>query len=179
MEKNDTKTAAPVKQDPLLVEVKKYLDARAAEDPQFAEKYAQEGKSLDECVRYIYGEAHKRAGHSKCVYIAPDEVFCMAVHYYDEKDIKVANLPAGVSAGMASGPSPRAQARQLSEEERKQLHAEAMAEFKEKEKEAIAKKAKEKAKQQREKERAEKRARIEAYRQQVAADGDLFGGMGL
>jgi hypothetical protein len=37
--------------------IKAYLERRAAEDVQFAESYAKPGKSIDECYRYILGEA--------------------------------------------------------------------------------------------------------------------------
>ena len=43
--------------DPLQEQVQAYLDKRAAEDPQFAEKYANPKKSVEECVKYLYGEA--------------------------------------------------------------------------------------------------------------------------
>lgn len=36
--------------------IKSYLDQRAAEDPQFAERYGNEKKSLEECCKYILGE---------------------------------------------------------------------------------------------------------------------------
>ena len=67
--------------------IKAYLDKRAQEDELFAKAYAKEGKSLDECCKYIMSEARKYAeGNAVCV---PDaEVFGWAVHYYDEDDIE-------------------------------------------------------------------------------------------
>lgn len=64
--------------------IKDYLDKRAAEDPQFAEKYANEKKSISGCCDYIYGEvsATQQSG------FADEEIFGMAVHYYDEENIE-------------------------------------------------------------------------------------------
>ena len=70
--------------------VKSYLDGRAQQDEQFAAAYAKPGKSLDECCQYIMGEARKRG---TAVAMTDDEVFGLAVHYYDEDDIEV--RPAG------------------------------------------------------------------------------------
>lgn len=70
--------------------IKDYLDKRAATDPQFATAYAKENKNLKECFQYIMGEARKR-GTSVCM--SDDEVFSLAVHYYDEDDIKIEPAP--------------------------------------------------------------------------------------
>ena len=62
-----------------------YLTKRANEDELFAESYKKENKSIDECINYIFGEVQK----SGCCGFADAEIFGMAVHYYDEDDIKV------------------------------------------------------------------------------------------
>lgn len=81
--------------------IKAYLDKRAAEDEQFAVSYAKPNKSIDECFRYIIGEVHNKGN---AVYLSDAEVFGMAVHYYDEDDIKIKKLPNGtqVSSGSSS-----------------------------------------------------------------------------
>lgn len=66
--------------------IKNYLDERARKDELFATAYAKEGKSIDECFSYILGEARKK-GTQVCM--SDEEVFGLAVHYYDEDDIKV------------------------------------------------------------------------------------------
>lgn len=66
--------------------VKAYLDRRAAADKQFAASYAKPAKNIDECWRYILSEARKRGN---AVYMTDEEVFGLAVHYYDEDDLKV------------------------------------------------------------------------------------------
>lgn len=67
--------------------IKAYLDQRAKEDNLFSSTYAKPNKNIDECCEYILGEAKKRGGSA--VAISDDEVFGMAVHYYDEDNIKV------------------------------------------------------------------------------------------
>ena len=62
--------------------IKAYLDKRAEEDSLFAPKYANEKKNIDECCSYIMGEARKRGN---AVAISDEEVYGMAVHYYDEE----------------------------------------------------------------------------------------------
>ena len=71
-----------------------YLNQRATEDPLFAPKFANPKKSVDECCRYILGEARKRG---TTVAMSDAEVFGMAVHYYDEEDIKVEKESSGCS----------------------------------------------------------------------------------
>lgn len=62
-----------------------YLDKRATEDSQFAKKYANKKKSIEECCRFILGEveASKRCGFTD------DEIYSMAVHYYDEDQVNI------------------------------------------------------------------------------------------
>lgn len=90
--------------------IKEYLDARAKEDVKFAEKYSNEKKSIEECCRFILSEMRKKAKSG--MYGATDaEVFGLAVHYYDEEDIKVEK---NVSAEVVIN-------REMTEEEKQQL----------------------------------------------------------
>lgn len=54
---------------------------------------------MDECCRYILGEARKRG---TTVAMSDAEVFGMAVHYYDEEDIKVEKESSGCSVSSSS-----------------------------------------------------------------------------
>lgn len=65
--------------------IKSYLDQRAAEDPLFAERYGKEGKSIKKCCEYILGEVSA----SQCSGYDDEEIFGMAVHYYDEDDVEI------------------------------------------------------------------------------------------
>jgi len=156
--------------------IKKYLDQRAAEDPQFAEKYANPKKTVAECCKFIVGEAFaKKENNISCL---PDaEVYGLAVHYYDEDDIKIKAVPSGVRT-VSKAPAEKS-APVLSDDDRKRMHDEALAEYKAKERAEIQAKAKEKARKKREAEKARKAAKVEAFNQRLAEDGDLFGNMGL
>lgn len=86
--------------------IKAYLDKRAVEDSLFAVTYAKENKSIDECISYIMSEMLKvsiaiQSGVKGCQ-IDDDEVYSMAVHYYDEDDIKVGKLPTNVRAAVST-----------------------------------------------------------------------------
>ena len=76
-----------------------YLEDRAKNDELFAKAYAKENKSIDECIDFIFSEAHKM-GNAVCVSDA--EVFGWAVHYYDEDNIKI-NKTAGTRRRASAG----------------------------------------------------------------------------
>ena len=63
--------------------IKAYLDQRAQSDPLFATSYQKAGKSIDECCNYIVQEVQKMHVNG----LADDEVFGLAVHYYDEDNL--------------------------------------------------------------------------------------------
>lgn len=65
--------------------IKSYLDKRAQEDPLFADKYANEKKNIDDCVTYILNTVQKTG----CNGFTDDEVYGMAVHYYDEESVDI------------------------------------------------------------------------------------------
>ena len=65
--------------------IAEYLNQRAATDPLFAPNLQKPNKSIEECITYILSEVQK----SGCNGFDDDEIFSMAVHYYDEDDIEV------------------------------------------------------------------------------------------
>ncbi|MEG0889995.1 PcfK-like family protein [Bacteroides sp.] len=83
--------------------IQKYLEQRAKEDSLFAVSFAKPNKSIKECCTYILGEARKRGN---AVAISDEEVYGMAVHYYDENNIKVAKMPANVKVSSSSVSKP-------------------------------------------------------------------------
>lgn len=93
--------------------VKEYLDNRAATDGLFAKAYAKPAKDINECWQYILGEAKKR-GSAVCM--TGEEVFGLAVHYYDEDDIKV-NMNIGAHRVSTSSTEAKPKAR-LTEKEK-------------------------------------------------------------
>lgn len=72
--------------------IKAYLDKRAKEDEPFAKAYAKEEKSISECCNYILQEVEK-SGRSG---FADEEIYGMAVHYYDEENIKAKEMSSNV-----------------------------------------------------------------------------------
>jgi hypothetical protein len=68
-----------------------YLNDRANTDSLFAVAYAKEGKNIDDCITYILNTVQK----SGCNGFTDDEIFSMAVHYYDEDQIEVGKPVAG------------------------------------------------------------------------------------
>ncbi|MBB6236534.1 hypothetical protein HDC90_001146 [Pedobacter sp. AK013] len=61
-----------------------HLQQLADTDPLFAETFKKPAKNIDDCCTYILNEV-KESGKQG---FADDEIFNMAVHYYDEDDIK-------------------------------------------------------------------------------------------
>ena len=74
--------------------IKAYLDKRAAEDELFAKSYAKEGKSIKECCRYLVGEAYDRCKSATSI-MDDATTYGLAVHYYDEDNIVIKQLPRG------------------------------------------------------------------------------------
>lgn len=70
--------------DPFKIAIKQHLDQLAAKDELFAETLKKENKNLEDCCTYILNEVQK----SGCNGFADSEIYGMAVHYYDEDDIK-------------------------------------------------------------------------------------------
>lgn len=66
-------------------EIKSYLEQRAEYDDLFARSYRNPLKNIEDCITYILNEVQK----SGCNGFADDEIFGMAVHYYDEADIEI------------------------------------------------------------------------------------------
>lgn len=62
-----------------------YLELRAESDGLFAESFAKENKNIDDCVTYILNQVQK----SGCNGFVDDEIYSMAIHYYDEDNIEV------------------------------------------------------------------------------------------
>ena len=67
--------------------IAEYLNQRAATDPLFSPNLMKPNKSIEECVIYILNQVQA----SGCNGFEDDEIYSMAVHYYDEDDIKMDN----------------------------------------------------------------------------------------
>jgi hypothetical protein len=65
--------------------IKAYLDQRAETDVLFLLQYSKPEKNIDDCITYIFNEVKK----SGCNGFADDEIYNMAVHFYDEDNIEI------------------------------------------------------------------------------------------
>lgn len=65
--------------------IAEYLNLRAATDPLFAPNLAKPHKNIEDCITYIL----KQVQQSACNGFEDDEIYSMAVHYYDEDDLEV------------------------------------------------------------------------------------------
>lgn len=65
--------------------IKAYLDQRAETDVLFLLQYSKPEKNIDDCITYIFNEVKK----SGCNGFADDEIYNMAVHFYDENNIEI------------------------------------------------------------------------------------------
>ena len=65
--------------------IAEYLNQRAAADPLFAPNLMKPNKNIEDCVTYILNEVKK----SGCYGFADDEIYSMAVHFFDEDNIDI------------------------------------------------------------------------------------------
>jgi hypothetical protein len=67
--------------------IQQYLENRAKTDALFATTFANPEKNIDACITYILNQVQK----SRCNGFEDNEIYSMAVHYYDEKEIDIGN----------------------------------------------------------------------------------------
>lgn len=95
--------------------IQSYLQRRAQEDALFAPRYANPKKNIDDCITFILNYV-KQSG---CNGFADDEIYSLAMHYYDEDDIDIGkpltNCKVVVNHTI-----------ELTEEEKAEAHAKAM-----------------------------------------------------
>lgn len=97
--------------------IKAYLDKRAETDSLFEEKYRNDKKNIAECCKFIISEVHKMNVNG----LSDDEVFGLAVHYYDEENVgKIEDVQCKVVVNKAI---------ELTEEEKQQARIEAREKF--------------------------------------------------
>lgn len=93
--------------------IKAYLDQRSENDVLFSLRYSKPEKNIDDCVTYILNTVQK----SGCNGFADEEIYSMAVHYYDEDNIDIGN-PVNCQVVVNH-------VVELTEEEKQQAHKEA------------------------------------------------------
>lgn len=65
--------------------IAEYLNQRALTDPLFAPNLQKPHKNIEDCITYILNQV-KLSG---CCGFEDDEIYSMAVHYYDEDELDV------------------------------------------------------------------------------------------
>lgn len=70
--------------------IAEYLNQRAMTDPLFAPNLAKPGKNIEDCITYILQQV-RQSGYNG---FEDDEIYAMAVHYYDEDDLEVGSRVA-------------------------------------------------------------------------------------
>lgn len=97
--------------------IKAYLDERAKNDELFAVSYAKENKNMDDCVTFILNQVKR----SKCMGLTDEEVYSLAVHFFDEEYIEIGNpIACNVIVNHTV---------ELTEEEKAQARQEALKEY--------------------------------------------------
>lgn len=94
--------------------IQAYLEQRVASDTLFECSYTKTHKNIDDCIIYILNTVQK----SGCNGFDDEEIFSMAVHYYDEDNIEVGKaITAKVAVNHVVV---------LTEEEKEEAHKEAI-----------------------------------------------------
>jgi len=62
-----------------------FVATKAIKDDNFAKSLGKEGKNIDDCITYILNTVKK----SGCTAFTDEEIYGMAIHYYDEDKIEV------------------------------------------------------------------------------------------
>lgn len=71
--------------DPFKDAIAKYLNEFAKNDELFANTFAKPHKNINDCATYILNEV-KKSGRQG---FTDDEIYNMAIHYYDEDTIEI------------------------------------------------------------------------------------------
>ena len=97
--------------------IAEYLNLRAATDTLFAPNLQKPHKSIEQCITYILNQVQK----SGCNGFDDDEIYSMAIHYYDEDDLEVGNsIPCNVVVNHVV---------ELTEEEKAEARQQALAQY--------------------------------------------------
>lgn len=99
--------------------IEKYLKSFAEDDPVFQSKMNNTEKSIDKCIEYILKQVVKSR---RCAY-ADEEIYGLAIHYYDEENIEKEKVEISVDNAFIAGPY------SLTEEEKAELKEKAKQQY--------------------------------------------------
>ena len=97
--------------DYFKITIQSYLEQRAQTDELFAPTYAKPNKNIDDCITYILNYVQQ----SGICGFTDDEIYSLALHYYDEDSIEVGkqiNCNVVVNHAIILTDEEKAQARQ-------------------------------------------------------------------
>lgn len=87
----------------VLLAIGDYLIQFMNDEPAFAEKVMNEKKSMKDMLQYVMSEAKKQAtGGAAC--LKDDVVFGLAVHYFDEADLKFTKVKGVATSNVIQNP---------------------------------------------------------------------------
>ena len=149
--------------------IKTFLDDKAEKDPAFAEKYNSEKKNIADCCKFIIAEV-KKSCKGKEAACTDEYVYGLAMHYYDEENIKVPDNAPSCRVVVPGDVK-------LTEEDIKEAKAEAIRKLKEQEVQEQMRKERQRqeaAEKKAEAERKRQEARLEKQRKAYEGSGLLF-----
>jgi hypothetical protein len=106
--------------------IKEYLENRGSKDPLFARIITKPGKNIDDCIIYILNTVQKSGFNG----FTDDEVYNMAIHYFDEDNVSVGSEMSSMRVVVNH-------VVELTNEEKKEAHDKAMKEEVEKQRAKI------------------------------------------
>ena len=89
--------------DPFKEAISTHLQEMAKSDEVFAKTLSKPNKNIDDCIIYILNEVKKTGRQG----FADDEIYNMAIHYYDEESIEIGkplNVKIVVNQALAASP---------------------------------------------------------------------------
>lgn len=139
------------------IAIKTFLEEKAKTDSALAERLKLKTKSMQECCKYIIQQVQKKAKQKYAV-CTDEEVYGLAIHYWDEDDIKLeaTTTKCDVVTPKKLTPEEKKQAEEL----KKQREVAAEAERKSRQEEAARRRAEE-AKRKKEEEAKAKRLKVQ------------------
>ena len=69
--------------------IQEYLNKAAEVNPIFAKKMENPKKNIDECINYILSQVKSSGANG----FEDTEIYGIAMHYYDDENVKVSNAP--------------------------------------------------------------------------------------
>lgn len=103
MEKAIQKIQSQSMGNPVLLAIGDYLISFMKKEPLFSQKVNNDKKSMKEMLDYVMSEAKKQAVNGAAC-LSDEVVYGLAVHYFDESDIKFTKVNGAVTSNVINKP---------------------------------------------------------------------------